>query len=126
MHGFAAWIVAITGFLPSATEPPGKQGVGPAPAPARAPAPDQGLVLKEPEQLERFLHNWIFQYVTSDAEASPETKARLPLREAKVQVRPNPGKPGSFQCILHLSPHYELDDVKATVKLATELMPARS
>jgi type VI secretion system ImpC/EvpB family protein len=79
----------------------------------------------EAQEFEHFLHDWVFRYVTSDAEASPETKARHPLREARVQVMDTPGKPGAFQCIMHLSPHFELDQVVASVRLATELAPPR-
>ncbi len=79
----------------------------------------------EPGELERFLADWIVRYVTTDSEASPEVKARFPLREARVEVREQPGKPGSYQCILHLAPHYELDELRATVRVATELAPPR-
>ena len=48
----------------------------------------------EASDCEYFLHNWLQQYVTSDSEASPEVKARYPLREASVRVRENPEKPG--------------------------------
>jgi type VI secretion system ImpC/EvpB family protein len=79
----------------------------------------------EAQEFEHYLHDWLFRYVTSDAEASPEAKARHPLREAQVQVTDMPGKPGAFQCIMHLSPHFELDQVVASVRLATELSPPR-
>ena len=74
---------------------------------------------------EKYLQDWVVQYVTTDLEAAPETKARFPLREAKVQVFEQPGKPGSHQCVMHLAPHYELDDLVAAVRIATELAPAR-
>jgi len=75
----------------------------------------------EPEECEDFLHRWIHQYVTADPEASPEVKARLPLREARIQVRAHPAKPGSFRCIAHLWPHYELDELTTTLRVATEV-----
>lgn len=75
----------------------------------------------EPEECEDFLHQWIHQYVTADPEASPEVKARLPLREARIQVRPNPAKPGTFRCVAHLWPHYELDELTTTLRVATEV-----
>lgn len=79
----------------------------------------------EAETFERFLQEWVVNYVTTDLEASMETKARFPLREAKVQVFEQPGKPGSYQCVMHLAPHYELDELIAAVRIATELAPAR-
>lgn len=75
----------------------------------------------EAEELENILHRWIVQYVTADSEASSETKAAYPLREARIQVREHPGKPGSYLCVAHLWPHFELDELNASVKIATEL-----
>jgi type VI secretion system protein ImpD len=78
-----------------------------------------------PDAFEQFLQEWVVRYVTTDPEAPPETKARFPLREARVQVFDQPGKPGAYQCVMHLAPHYELDDMIAAVRIATELAPAR-
>jgi type VI secretion system protein ImpD len=43
------------------------------------------------------------------------------LREFKVQVREWPDKPGSYRCVVHLRPHYQLDQMVAAVRLVTEL-----
>lgn len=69
------------------------------------------------------LDDWIRNYVTPDESASADVKARHPLREAKVEVRPHPGKPGSFLCTIHLWPHFELDELTASVKFKAELTP---
>lgn len=73
------------------------------------------------EELQRFLHDWIIEYVTLDREASADVKSRKPLREAKITVQPDPGKPGSFYCIMHLAPHYELDEMVGSVRLQTRI-----
>jgi type VI secretion system protein ImpD len=72
--------------------------------------------------LEQQLQNWINGYVTADSEASAQTKSRYPLREADLQVVPVPGKPGAFDCVFRLVPHYELEDMQASIKLRTELI----
>lgn len=79
----------------------------------------------EPRECEVFLHNWLHRYVTADPEAGPMVKAKLPLREARVQVIPRPGKAGSYYCTLQLWPHYELDELTATIRLTTELSPGQ-
>jgi type VI secretion system ImpC/EvpB family protein len=79
----------------------------------------------EAEELQSYLENWLAGYVTPDADASPENKAKKPLREAKVQVDQVPGKPGSFKCIVQLMPHFQLDALSASVRLSTELAPIR-
>ena len=80
----------------------------------------------EYDELEKLLQNWIVNYVTDDSEATPAVKARYPLRDAKVQVEPTPGKPGSYRCKMHLMPHYELDEMEASVRVVAELMPGRT
>jgi predicted component of type VI protein secretion system len=79
-----------------------------------------------PEQLETVLQDWLMRYVVNDDNASTETKARNPLREARVRVLPKPGAPGAFRCVIHLVPHYELDDMSVRVRLTTELTPPRT
>ncbi len=72
--------------------------------------------------LEGYLQNWINGYVTPDSEAHDDVKAQYPLREASLRVIPTPGKPGTFECVFQLSPHYELEHMQAAIKLRTELV----
>ena len=44
--------------------------------------------------MERWLSDWISNYVTSDPSASEEVKAKYPLAEAKVTVEDVEGQPG--------------------------------
>ena len=76
---------------------------------------------KTPADCERLLSDWLADYVTDDAEASLRVKAQRPLREASVQVREVPGKPGTYDSIIRLWPHYELDDLTASVQLRTQV-----
>jgi len=48
-------------------------------------------------------------------------KARFPLREASAEVRAVPGRPGAFTCVLHLRPHFQLDQIFTTFKLVTDV-----
>ena len=72
--------------------------------------------------IQQHLQNWINNYVTADSEADARIKARYPLREADLQVVSVPGKAGAFDCIFRLAPHYELEDMQASIKLRTELI----
>ena len=72
-------------------------------------------------EVQRFLSGWIAQYVTSDDSASHATKARYPLREARVEVRDIPGKPGAYTAIAHLRPHFQLEELTASLRLVAEL-----
>ena len=72
-------------------------------------------------EVQRYLNDWIGQYVTADESASHETKSRYPLREARVEVKEVPGKPGSYTAIAHLLPHYQLEELTASLRLVAEL-----
>ena len=71
----------------------------------------------EAKDIERELHNWIIGFVTESTEATD--KSEFPLADAKVSVRPIPGKSGHFQSVFHLQPHYEIEGLSAGVRLVT-------
>ena len=73
------------------------------------------------EEVERYLSGWISQYVTSDDSASHAVKARYPLRDARVEVQDVPGKPGAYTAIAHLRPHFQLEELTASLRLVAEL-----
>lgn len=73
----------------------------------------------EPEEMQSILDAWIKQYVTPDDSARPEVKAKRPLRQAEITVMQAPGRPGTFQCTFSLLPHYQLDDLTASIRLQT-------
>ena len=75
------------------------------------------------EQCQEFLNNWLINYCEGSDNASNEVKARYPLRQASVEVRESPGKPGSYSCTVFLRPHYQLDDISTGFRLITELAP---
>ena len=72
---------------------------------------------------ERFLRQWIMQYVTEDDTASPAVKSKFPLREARVDVSEVPGKPGVYRAVAFLRPHFQLDELTVSMRLVAELPP---
>lgn len=75
------------------------------------------------ETCQEMLRAWLRDYCEGNDEASQEAKARRPLKEAKVEVKETPGKPGSYACTIHLRPHFQLDDIATGFRLTTELAP---
>jgi type VI secretion system protein ImpD len=75
--------------------------------------------MREPKELADSLRDWINAYVTQDSLASADTKAKYPLREADVQVREVPSRPGTYQLVMKLWPHYQLDELLVSVRLVT-------
>jgi type VI secretion system protein ImpD len=75
---------------------------------------------------QRKLQHWMNNYVSGDPDATPETKARYPLSEGRVEVRDHPGHPGSYLSTFYLRPHYQLDELVASFRLITELSASSS
>lgn len=67
------------------------------------------------------LQQWLHSYCIDNDDASAEQRARYPLRDARVQVRELPDRPGSFACIMNLRPHFQFDQIAITFKLVTDL-----
>lgn len=74
-----------------------------------------------PEECQRVFQNWLNQYVTSGEANSSELKARYPLSMGKVDIKEKPGNPGYYSCVMHLQPHFQLDQLVSSIQLVTEL-----
>ncbi|HRY46039.1 MAG TPA: type VI secretion system contractile sheath large subunit, partial [Thermoanaerobaculia bacterium] len=70
---------------------------------------------------EMFLNQWISNYVSPDDTASADTKARYPLRDAKIEVAEIPGKPGAYRAVAFLRPHFQLDELQVSLRLVADL-----
>ncbi|MGK9235476.1 type VI secretion system contractile sheath large subunit [Inquilinus limosus] len=73
------------------------------------------------EDCQEFLRRWLLGYSISSDTASGEQRARYPLREVDVAVRELAGRPGMYGCVIHLRPHFQLDQVASSFRLVTEL-----
>lgn len=72
-------------------------------------------------ECEDYLRDWLFKYTTGRDDLEWEEQARYPLKEAAVQVKEHPAKPGQYLCVIHLKPHYQLDQMVSELELVTEL-----
>lgn len=72
-------------------------------------------------ECQRFLNNWISQYVSSDDSAVQSVKAQFPLREANIEVSDVPGKPGVYRAVAFLKPHFQLSELSVSLRLVAEL-----
>lgn len=73
---------------------------------------------------ERFLNQWVRNYVVEDDTAPQTTKAQYPLRDARVDVMEVPGKPGVYKAVAYLRPHFQLDEINVSLRLVAELPKA--
>ncbi len=73
--------------------------------------------------VEQYLNKWIAQYVLLNDDAPQSAKAKFPLREARVDVTEVAGKPGCFNATVFLRPHFQLEELTASIRLVAELPP---
>jgi type VI secretion system protein ImpC len=72
--------------------------------------------------VQRFLQNWIMQYVDGNPQtSSEETKARRPLADAQVVVEEVEGNPGYYTSKFYLRPHYQLEGLTVSLRLVSKL-----
>ncbi|HYJ88202.1 MAG TPA: type VI secretion system contractile sheath large subunit [Pyrinomonadaceae bacterium] len=73
------------------------------------------------ENVADYLNKWIADYVLLDDRASQSSKASFPLREARIDVEDVVGKPGVYKAVVYLRPHFQLDELTASIRLVAEL-----
>lgn len=75
------------------------------------------------DTLSMYLNRWMGMYVLGTDDAGQELKAQFPLREARVDVFDMPGKPGAYRAVAFLRPHFQLEELTASIRLVAELPP---
>ncbi|MDP1533665.1 MAG: type VI secretion system contractile sheath large subunit, partial [Rubrivivax sp.] len=81
---------------------------------------------KERDEVQRWLSNWVMQYVDGDpAHSSETTKARKPLAAAEVVVEEDPANPGYYSSKFFLRPHYQLEGLTVSLRLVSKLPSAK-
>ena len=82
---------------------------------------------KERSDMQRWLQNWIMNYVDGDpAHSSETTKAQKPLAAAEVQVEEIEGNPGWYTSKFFLRPHYQLEGLTVSLRLVSKLPSAKA
>ena len=80
---------------------------------------------KEGEDLGRELDRWIHNYVSADQNPSEEVRASLPLREARVEVKPVPGRAGAYNAIVWLRPWLQFEELTASMRMVASIPQLR-
>jgi type VI secretion system protein ImpC len=75
----------------------------------------------EVKDCERWLNSWIGNYCCDPSLAGDKTKAEKPLADAKIEVREVKGKPGSYEAIAYLRPHFQLETLTTSMRLVAEV-----
>jgi type VI secretion system protein ImpC len=75
----------------------------------------------ERDDCEKWLNNWIANYVTSAKNPSQEEKASYPLAEAHIEVSEIPGKPGEYTAVAQLRPWIQFEALTASMRMVTNI-----
>ncbi|HEY3848567.1 MAG TPA: type VI secretion system contractile sheath large subunit [Acetobacteraceae bacterium] len=75
----------------------------------------------EASDVERWLNRWITNYVNGNENAGQEMKARFPLRDAKVEVREIPGRPGSYNAVAYLRPWLQMEELTTSLRMVARI-----
>jgi type VI secretion system protein ImpC len=82
---------------------------------------------KERSDMERWLNEWILNYVDGSPQySSEEIKAQKPLAAAEVVIEEVEGNPGYYTSKFFLRPHYQLEGLTVSLRLVSKLPSAKS
>ena len=75
----------------------------------------------EATDCETWLNRWIQNYVNPMEGAGQETRAKYPLREAKVEVKEIPGRPGSYNAVAYLRPWLQMEELTTSMRMVARI-----
>jgi type VI secretion system protein ImpC len=69
----------------------------------------------------QWMQRWINNYVNASPDASAEMKSRFPLREAKIEVKEIPGRPGSYNAVAWMRPWLQMEELTASMRMVASI-----
>ncbi len=75
----------------------------------------------EASDVETWLNRWISNYTNSNEAAGQESKAQFPLREARVEVREIPGKPGAYNAVAYMRPWLQMEELTTSMRMVARI-----
>lgn len=73
------------------------------------------------ENVETYLNNWLSGYILLNDDASATVKAQYPLREGRIDIYDVPGSPGKYKSVIYLRPHFQMEELTASIRLVATL-----
>ncbi|HSW03543.1 type VI secretion system contractile sheath large subunit [Aquabacterium sp.] len=75
----------------------------------------------ESTDCETWLNRWIQNYVNPMEGAGQEARAKYPLREAKIEVKEIPGRPGSYNAVAYLRPWLQMEELTTSMRMVARI-----
>jgi len=73
------------------------------------------------EDVRKYLKRWLANYILLNTDASNAMKASVPLGGGEVIVTENEDDPGSYNAILFLKPHFQLEELTTSIRLVAKI-----
>ncbi len=77
------------------------------------------------DNVEGYLNTWLSAYILLNDDAPASVKAAYPLREGRIDVYDVPGSPGAYKSVIYLRPHFQMEELTASIRLVATL-PAKA
>ena len=75
----------------------------------------------EATDCEAWLNRWINNYVNASPDVGPEMKAKFPLREASIEVKEIPGRPGSYNAVAYMRPWLQMEELSTSLRMVARI-----
>ena len=75
----------------------------------------------EAEDMQQWLNRWVNNYVNASEEGGQDMRAQYPLREAKIEVKPVPGSPGSYSAVAWLRPWLQMEELTTSLRMVARI-----
>jgi len=75
----------------------------------------------EASDCETWLNRWIQNYVNPMEGAGQEARAKYPLREAQIEVKEIPGKPGAYNAVAYLRPWLQMEELTTSMRMVARI-----
>ncbi|MEL4073149.1 type VI secretion system contractile sheath large subunit [Ochrobactrum sp. GPK 3] len=75
----------------------------------------------EAEDCEAWLNRWIQNYVNTNDSAGQESRAKYPLRDARITVEEVVGRPGAYNAVAWLRPWLQMEELTASMRLVARI-----
>lgn len=78
----------------------------------------------EAADCENWLNRWISDYVNANDDASADTRAKYPLRDANISVEEVPGRPGVYNAVAWMRPWLQMEELTTSLRIVARI-PAK-
>lgn len=73
------------------------------------------------DEINKFLNDWIADYILLSDTSDSSIKASFPLKAANIDVQEDLSTPGKYNAIIFLRPHFQMEELKISMRLVAKI-----